>query len=112
MSASIGIDAEIGKRIRDAREAKGLTQEELGKYLSIVASQISLIEKGKRRVTAAELHQLSAILERSITWIVAGEEPPVGQLRSQNRHMPDEARKEIDDFLAYIWQKYGNQASE
>ena len=40
---------EIGQRVRDAREQRGLTQVELAKQVSINPTTLSLIETGSRR---------------------------------------------------------------
>jgi transcriptional regulator with XRE-family HTH domain len=51
-----------GKAIRICRSAHGLSQGELAKRLSIGASQLSLIEAGKRQPSVKVLEQVSAAL--------------------------------------------------
>lgn len=48
-------DQEIGKLLKEIRESKGLTQEEVGKYLNIGRDAVIKIEKGTRKVRADEL---------------------------------------------------------
>jgi transcriptional regulator with XRE-family HTH domain len=40
---------EIGQRVKDAREQRGLTQVELAKQIEINSTTLSLIETGSRR---------------------------------------------------------------
>ncbi|MCY7311507.1 MAG: DUF4065 domain-containing protein [Chitinophagaceae bacterium] len=57
---------EIGKRIMQLRKAKGLSQEELAKNITISRSSLVQIEKGNRYVDIQELHKLSIFLEFSL----------------------------------------------
>jgi transcriptional regulator with XRE-family HTH domain len=51
-----------GKAIRICRSAHGLSQGELAKRLSIGASQLSLIEAGKRQPSVKVLEEVSTAL--------------------------------------------------
>lgn len=98
---------DIGRRIRDAREAKGMTQDEVGRRLGLAGTLVTRIEKGSRKVTIIELQQLASLLEKSLAYFLTGEDAPQPRsLRNSNRQIPPEAQQEIDNFLAYIWQKY------
>src|SRR6266487_612795 len=65
MSLSIS-QKEMGKRIMELRKAKGLSQEELAKGISISRSSLVQIEQGNRYVDVLELHKLSILLEFSL----------------------------------------------
>jgi len=52
----------IGRRIRQFRTDKGLTLDELGAVLGRAASQVSVIENGKRELKLSELQKLSRAL--------------------------------------------------
>lgn len=49
----------FGKRLRDLRVHRGLSQEELGKILSLDKSTISLYESGKREPAQDTLQQIA-----------------------------------------------------
>lgn len=53
---------EIGQRIENYRNRKGLTQEELAKLVGLTRTAITQIEQGKRNLTALELYRLSQTL--------------------------------------------------
>ena len=54
---------EIGKRVMELRKAKGWSQEELAKHLSIPRSSLAQVELGNRSVDIIELQKLSQLLE-------------------------------------------------
>src|SRR5258707_15866782 len=62
----------LGARLREAREAAGLTQEQVAKLLGIPRPAISEMESETRNVSAGELKQLAACYKVSLPWL-AGE---------------------------------------
>ena len=61
---------EIGRRIRQARETAGMTQEELGRVLGVSGVAIGHYERGARSVGIAELERIAATLGRPVTWFL------------------------------------------
>lgn len=61
------IDALIGKRIRDRREERGLSQESLGRLLAASAQQIQKYESGANRIAASNLFRLAHELRVPVT---------------------------------------------
>ncbi len=71
-----GLDViSLGRRIRHLRKAKGLTLEELGVQLGTAASQLSLMENGKREPKLGMLQGLASVFGVSIDQLL-GAEPP------------------------------------
>jgi Zn-dependent peptidase ImmA (M78 family)/transcriptional regulator with XRE-family HTH domain len=58
--------AEIGRRIKSARTAAGLSGEALGSRIGLKRDQISKIESGKRKADAGELLLISEVLGTNI----------------------------------------------
>ncbi len=54
---------QVGKRIRNLRESRGFSQEELADRLNISRSAYERIENGKSNSWAAQLEKLSEIFE-------------------------------------------------
>lgn len=74
---------ELGRRIRSAREACGLTQEQVATDLDISRPTVAQIEAGNRAVSSLELDQLAHLLGRDIRDFVAkdfGEADPLAAL--------------------------------
>ena len=61
---------EIGQRIQQAREERGLTQEELAIKLGCTQSALSNYELGKRRLYLAGLEQIAEILGKPLSYFL------------------------------------------
>lgn len=62
----------VPERLREAREASGLSQGQVAKKLEVHRPTISEIEAGRRKVSAQELEKFSALYGVSVEWIVSG----------------------------------------
>ncbi len=60
MAVDFGI---IGKRIKEARKSKGLTQENLVEYMDVSIAYLSKVETGKIHINLERLSQICNILE-------------------------------------------------
>ncbi len=65
----------IGKRIREIRKNKGMSQEELADLLNISQSAYQRIENGDTNSWAAHLEKLSAVLEVKPEELLSDENP-------------------------------------
>ena len=61
----------IGEAIKQARQAKNLTQEELGEKIGVQKAQISRLEKGKN-ITISSLMRLFEAMEIPLTLEMEG----------------------------------------
>lgn len=59
-------DTDLGQRIRDLRQAAGLTQQVLGERLGVTKQSISNIEVGRQSVSAEMLWNIAVFLGVSI----------------------------------------------
>jgi transcriptional regulator with XRE-family HTH domain len=75
----------IGKRIKQAREEQGITQEVLAEKLDVSNAYISKIERGKTPINLDRLSQLCVILDETPEYILSG----------ANSHSSDYLRNEI-----------------
>ena len=62
----------VAERLREAREAAGLSQGQVAKKLEMHRPTITEIEAGRRKVPAQELEQFAELYGVSIEWIVNG----------------------------------------
>lgn len=60
----------VGQKIKQARESKGLTQQELAYLCNMEKSNISRIESGRTNLTLKSLYQLSKALSVSLKLMV------------------------------------------
>lgn len=91
-------DADIGARLKEAREAAGLTQKQAARLIEMDQEKISLIERGQRSVKATELIRFSDIYSASVDWIL-GEwgdtDVPQEYIDLMEKLPPPDARKLI-----------------
>lgn len=55
--------ADVGRRVREARDERGLTQEALATLVSLTRTSITNIEKGRQKLLAHTLMDLAAALK-------------------------------------------------
>ena len=65
--------AELGRRIRQAREEATLSQDVVAQHLGVTRSAVSLIESGKRKVDSLELRSFSRLVGKSVTFFLDDE---------------------------------------
>lgn len=58
------------KRLKELRESRNLTQNDISKFLKITSPQYSLYETGKRQIPIILLSKLARFYNTSIDYIV------------------------------------------
>jgi transcriptional regulator with XRE-family HTH domain len=79
---------EISSRIKELREKKGLSQEEVADMLNISRSAVSQIENNERGVSGLELATLSKVFEVSTDYILGLEVSPEIVLPKEKSQTP------------------------
>jgi transcriptional regulator with XRE-family HTH domain len=105
----------LAKRLREAREYLGLSQEYVAQQTGISRPAISEIEGGNRKVDSLELKRFSKLYGRPIEYLLgenvgeegeiaigAGADPIEGKLRAMTRGLKAEDREEILRFVEYL----------
>ncbi len=107
----------LARRLREAREYLGLSQEYVAQQTQIPRPAISEIEAGRRKVDSLELKRLSKLYGRPIEYLLgedeensgavgsASEDPVEIKLRSLTRELKPEDREEILRFVEYLHHK-------
>lgn len=67
--------ANLGARLKEAREYRGFSQEEVASHLGIPRTAVSLMENGTRRVEALELRRLAELYQASMESLAGTDEP-------------------------------------
>ena len=73
----IETQADLGRRIAEAREDAGRTQAEVAALVGLDRTALVRIESGSRKVSATELVAIAGALERPIDWLVVQPPPAV-----------------------------------
>ncbi len=64
----------MGRKIRMAREEKGITQEELAEKMDLSVSFLCQVECGKKKFNLKRIVEVSNILEKPINYFIEGYE--------------------------------------
>jgi DNA-binding XRE family transcriptional regulator len=65
--------AELGERLRVAREAVNLTQKEAADAISVARTTLVAIEQGQRRIRIGEVQRLAKLYETSVNALLRRE---------------------------------------
>jgi len=68
------IDIHVGHRIRQQRNARNMTQQQLSKHIGVTFQQIQKYEKGTNRVSASRLQEISKILNVPVAFFYSNPE--------------------------------------
>jgi transcriptional regulator with XRE-family HTH domain len=60
----------IGKKLQEAREEAGLSQDELARKLGCTQASLSNYELGKRRLYLADLQRIGQLLGKQVTYFL------------------------------------------
>lgn len=66
------VDIHVGKKIREARLVRGLTQSGVAKQLSLSFQQLQKYETGYNRVSASKLFELAQLLDVAPAYFFEG----------------------------------------
>lgn len=96
----------LGRRLREAREYVGLSQEEVAFALSVSRPAVGYIESGTRKVEAFELSKLSELYGRTVDYLLTGNAPAhvtrVAFLARATKGMSDSDMDELARFAAFL----------
>ncbi|MDH3476079.1 MAG: helix-turn-helix domain-containing protein [Rhodospirillales bacterium] len=79
-------DVHIGRRLREARLARGLSQGALGKKLGVTFQQVQKYESGANRIGGSRLWDISGILDVPVSYFFEGLAATVGKGAREKPH--------------------------
>ncbi len=65
-------DIHVGRKVREIRATKAMSQKELGKLLGVSFQQIQKYEKGANRIGSSRLWDIATSLDTPITYFFEG----------------------------------------
>lgn len=68
------VQAILSERLKQEREYRGFSQEDVARHLGVPRSAISLIENGARRVSAEELSRLAKLFQTTMDSLTGREQ--------------------------------------
>lgn len=104
------IDAHVGRRMRERREALGISQGRLGRHLGLTFSQVQKYEKGSNRIGAGRLYQIADFLGVSPSYFFEAVGGESGHVDARAPELSsDEMRTLVAAFSAIT--EHGTRAS-
>ena len=98
----------LGRRLREAREYLGLSQEFVADELDVPRASVSAMETGKRKVGSLELKQLARLYKRPVGFFLEEEpqeEPEeLATLLRASRTLDEDDRKQLVRFAQFLKQ--------
>lgn len=100
----------LAKRLREAREFLGMSQEYVAQQMNVPRPAISKIESGRRKVNSLELIRLSKLYGRPVGYLLGesqeeetfNTDPLAAKLRLMTRGLRAEDREEILHFIEFL----------
>ena len=92
----------IGERLRQSREAAGLSQGQVAKLLKMHRPTVSDIENETRKVTAGELREFARLYKVSLEWLVDETAKEGQKLKLAARKLSALKDKDLDAVLRII----------
>jgi transcriptional regulator with XRE-family HTH domain len=81
------VDIHVGRRIRMARLAAGISQQAVAEALGLTFQQVQKYEKGANRIGAGRLYEIATVLNVSVSYFfqdaaggVGDDEPPIAAI--------------------------------
>ncbi|HEY4474015.1 MAG TPA: helix-turn-helix transcriptional regulator [Candidatus Paceibacterota bacterium] len=96
------INKKIGQRIREAREAKGLTQKQLGEYLGYSSMGISYFEQGVREMKISDIQRLASYFGKEPSYFLSA---GLTVFRAEKTSPDKGIVKSLDDFDKFLLER-------
>jgi len=105
----------VGKRLRDARKAKGLTQKELAEMIVVKHNSVSNWENDQNKPDLDTIRRICGVLDISSAYLLEGEAAPASLPDALNRaltdtefalfdavrHLTEEDKQDILEFVRF-----------
>ena len=66
------VDVHVGRRVREQRIVRGMSQEQLGTAIGLTFQQLQKYERGTNRISASKLYAIARELDVSVAWFFEG----------------------------------------
>nr|WP_122012527.1 helix-turn-helix transcriptional regulator [Maliibacterium massiliense] len=94
------LNVEIGRRVREARQADKMTQEKLAERAELSIQFIAEIEAGKKSMTTSSLYKVARALHVPADYLVFGEETgDVTHIERMLSTLSDDDRASAEEIL-------------
>lgn len=97
----------LARRLREAREYLGLSQEFVAEQLRVPRATVSAMENGKRKISSLELKQLALLYRRDYAYFLGdgpkSDEEPIGAaLFRATKRLSTSDREQVLQFAQFL----------
>ena len=96
----------LSARLKEARQYRGFSQEEVSRYLGVPRTAVSLMENGSRRVEALELRRLAKLYQTTMESLTGldqeATEPEPESVRLVARAAAELSATDRDEVLRFV----------
>ncbi|WP_306132348.1 helix-turn-helix domain-containing protein [Roseivivax marinus] len=100
------VDKHIGARVRAQRQARGLTQRDLGERLGVRFQQVQKYESGQNRISAAQMWRIASVLEVPVSLFFEdldlGEDDPRASAGGENAPLSPSQTRELAQIFTTL----------
>lgn len=98
----------LGKRIREARKNRNMTQEKLGELCGLSSAHIGHIERGTRVPSLETVFRISQELNVSLDYLLFDSKSDENLFSSISASLQNKDPKKVKSFLAAVKALYNN----
>lgn len=109
----------IGNKIKKLREQKNLTQDQLAKLVNLSQQTIDHYEKGRAKPSIDTVSLFADVFSVSTDYLLDRTDDPSPHPKIETTgaqctndplsELPPEARRSVEEFIDYIYKKYGKK---
>lgn len=93
--------ARLAHKLKEAREAAGLSQDDVARELDLPRPAISQMENGHRRVEALELSRLAKVYKKPLSYFADDEPSESPRLQALHRTAQELSEKDRNEVLRF-----------
>ena len=105
MTNKVPVEGSLALRLREAREYRGLSQDEVARHIGVSRSAISLMESGTRNVSAVEFSQLAKLYKvtmESLAGHDSSDNEAISMVARATASLSDKDREEVLRFAEFL----------
>ena len=105
MTNKVPVEGSLALRLREAREYRGLSQDEVARHIGVSRSAISLMESGTRNVSAVEFSRLAKLYKvtmESLAGHDSSDDESISMVARATATLSDKDREEVLRFAEFL----------
>lgn len=104
----MNFNAEVGMRIRNLREERGYSREQLAEYAEISVNFLGAIETGEKGMRAVNLARIAKVLDVTADYLLYGSAPykENARINTMLASMTEDKRKQVEKMITVFMETF------